>query len=43
MLPPHAMVMEAAQMKEIANVTTISTLLIAQVNFFELSDHQNTF
>ena len=33
MLPPHAMAMEAAQMMEIANVTMVSTQLIAQVNF----------
>ena len=33
MLPPHAMVMEAAQMMEIANVTMVSMQLIAQVNF----------
>jgi hypothetical protein len=34
MLPLHAMVMEAAQMMEIANVTTVSIQKIAQVNFF---------
>jgi hypothetical protein len=33
MLPPHAIVMEAAQMMEIANVTTDFMQLIAQVNF----------
>ena len=33
MLPQHAVVMEAAQMKEIANVTMVSTQLIAQVYF----------
>jgi hypothetical protein len=33
MLPPHAMVMEAAQMMAIANVTMVSMQLIAQVNF----------
>ena len=32
MLPPHAMVMEAALMMEIAYVTTASMQLIAQVN-----------
>jgi hypothetical protein len=34
MLPQHAMVTEAAQMMDIANVTMVSTQLIAQVNFF---------
>ena len=33
MLPQHAVVMEAAQMMEIANVTMVSTQLIAQVYF----------
>ena len=33
MLPPHAMVVEAAQIMEIANVTTVSMQLTAQVNF----------
>jgi len=33
MLPPHAVIMEAAQMMEIANVTMVSLQLIAQVNF----------
>jgi hypothetical protein len=33
MLPPHATVMEAAQMMEIANVMTASLQLIAQVKF----------
>ena len=33
MVPPRAVVMEAAQMMEAANVTTISTQLIAQVSF----------
>jgi hypothetical protein len=33
MLPPLAMGMEAAQMMEVANVTMVSTQLIAQVYF----------
>ena len=33
MLPPHAVVMEAAQMMEIANVTVVSIHLIVQVIF----------
>ena len=33
MLPPHAVVMEAAQLMEIANVTAVSLQLIVQVNF----------
>ena len=33
MVPPRAVVMETAQMMEAANVTTISTQLIAQVSF----------
>jgi hypothetical protein len=33
MLPPHAVIMEAAQIMEIANVTMVSMQLIAQVNF----------
>ena len=33
MVPPRAVVMEAAQMMEAANVTTIFTQLIAQVSF----------
>ena len=43
MLPPHAMVMEAALMMEIAYVTTVSMQQIAQVNFLCISDHQNMF
>ena len=33
MLPPLAIVLEAAQIMEIANVTMVSMQLIAQVNF----------
>jgi hypothetical protein len=33
MLPPHAVVMEAAQLMEIANVIAVSMKLIVQVNF----------
>jgi hypothetical protein len=33
MIPPHAIVMEAALMMEVANVTMDSMQLIAQVNF----------
>ena len=43
MLPPHATVMEAALMMEIAYVTMVSTRLIAQVKFFELSNHPDIF
>ena len=42
MLPQHAVVMEAAQKMEIANVTMISMQLIAQVNF-KLFNHQIFF
>jgi hypothetical protein len=33
MLPPHATVMEAAQMMDTANAMMVSMQLIAQVNF----------
>ena len=33
MLPPHAVIMEAAQIMDIANVMMVSMQLVAQVNF----------
>ena len=43
MLPPHAMVMEAALMMEIAYVTMDSIRLIAQVKFFGIIQSSKCF